>query len=230
MSEYFPIAIGFVVVAGGYAAGGISGGAFNPAVAFGLDVASAHLGFKYCLVYTAFEFLGAALAVAVHMVVDTPASGTPTLMKKAVSEFVGTYFLVLTVFLNVTGASPAGGLSIAASLMCMIYALGGVSGANFNPAVTLALLITGKGGMTTSDAPPPELRVHVGADRGDLLHLRSLLRRPQRRVHDHAREVDGRRPGGADLRLGDRLLHHGRCWSVWQRVRCGVEPGRGVAD
>ena len=151
--EYFGLAIGFVIVAGGYAAGGISGGAFNPAVAFGLDVASAHLGFKYCLVYTAFEFLGAALAVAVHSVVDTPVGGTPTIMKKAVSEFVGTYFLVLTVFLNVTGASPAGGLSIAASLMCMIYALGGVSGANFNPAVTLALLITGKGGMTASDAP-----------------------------------------------------------------------------
>jgi len=157
-NEFFPIAIGFVVVAGGYAAGGISGGAFNPAVAFGLDVASAHLGFKYCLVYTAFEFLGAALAVAVHSVVDTPVGGTPTIMKKAVSEFVGTYFLVLTVFLNVTGASPAGGLSIAASLMCMIYALGGVSGANFNPAVTLALLLTGKGGMTGSLAP-----VYIGS-------------------------------------------------------------------
>jgi aquaporin Z len=152
-SEYFPIAIGFVVVAGGYAAGGISGGAFNPAVAFGLDVASAHLGFKYCLVYTLFEFVGAALAVAVHMTVDSRKDTEPTLMKKAVSEFIGTYFLVLTVFLNVSGMSPAGGLSIAASLMCMIYALGGVSGANFNPAVTLALLITGKGGMTGSLAP-----------------------------------------------------------------------------
>merc|ERR1719375_1252265 len=152
-NEFFPIAIGFVVVAGGYAGGGISGGAFNPAVAFGLDVASAHLGFKYCLVYTLFEFVGAALAVAVHMTVDSKQNVEPTIMKKAVSEFVGTFFLVLTVFLNVSGASPAGGLSIAASLMCMIYALGGVSGANFNPAVTLALLITGKGGMTASDAP-----------------------------------------------------------------------------
>jgi aquaporin Z len=157
-SEYFPLAIGFVVVAGGYAAGGISGGAFNPAVAFGLDVASAHLGFKYCLVYTLFEFVGAALAVAVHMTVDSRKDTEPTLMKKAVSEFVGTFFLVLTVFLNVSGMSPAGGLSIAASLMCMIYALGGVSGANFNPAVTLALLITGKGGMTASLAP-----VYMGA-------------------------------------------------------------------
>jgi len=152
-SEYFPIAIGFVVVAGGYAGGFISGGAFNPAVAFGLDVASAHLGFKYCLIYTLFEFVGAALAVAVHMTVDSRKDVEPTLAKKAISEFVGTYFLVLTVFLNVTGMSPAGGLSIAASLMCMIYALGGVSGANFNPAVTLALLITGKGGMTSSLAP-----------------------------------------------------------------------------
>merc|ERR1719399_1769896 len=157
-TEYFPIAIGFVVVAGGYAAGGISGGAFNPAVAFGLDVASAHLGFKYCLVYTLFEFVGAALAVAVHMTVDSRKDVEPSLAKKAISEFVGTYFLVVTVFLNVTGMSPAGGLSIAASLMCMIYALGGVSGANFNPAVTLALLITGKGGMTGSLAP-----VYIGS-------------------------------------------------------------------
>jgi aquaporin Z len=151
--EYFPLAIGFVVVAGGYAAGGISGGAFNPAVAFGLDVASAHLGVKYCLVYTLFEFVGAGLAVAVHMAVDSRKDSEKTTVKKAISEFVGTYFLVLTVFLNVTGMSPAGGLSIAASLMCMIYALGGVSGANFNPAVTLALLITNKGGMTAADAP-----------------------------------------------------------------------------
>merc|ERR1719160_1412998 len=36
-------------------------------------------------------------------------------MKKAVSEFVGTYFLVLTVFLNVTGASLAGGFAAGAT-------------------------------------------------------------------------------------------------------------------
>ena len=31
-NEYFGLAIGFVIVAGGYGAGWISGGAFNPAV------------------------------------------------------------------------------------------------------------------------------------------------------------------------------------------------------
>merc|ERR1719401_3403548 len=60
---------------------------------------------------------------------------------KLVSEFLGTYILVLTVGLNVLGKSPAGAFSIAASLMSMIYALGDVSGANFNPAVTLAILV-----------------------------------------------------------------------------------------
>ena len=66
--------------------------------------------------------------------------GAPTgLGAKCCSEFLGTFFLVLTVGLNVLGKSPAAAWSIAASLMCMIYALGSVSGAHFNPAVTLAI-------------------------------------------------------------------------------------------
>ena len=133
--EYFPLAIGFVIVAGGYAAGPISGGAFNPAVAIGVDVASAWQGVYYCGVYTLFEFAGAAAAALVHKALDSPPGVTPSMAKKCVSEFIGTYFLILTVGLNVLMKSPAGALSIAASLMCMIYALGGVSGANFNPAV-----------------------------------------------------------------------------------------------
>merc|ERR1719231_1089825 len=64
--------------------------------------------------------------------------------QKCVSEMIGTFFLVFTVGLNVLGSSPAPALSIAAALMCMIYALGGVSGAHFNPAVTTALVLAGK--------------------------------------------------------------------------------------
>merc|ERR1719375_2846770 len=65
-NEYFGLAIGFVIVAGGYAAGWISGGAFNPAVAIGIDVASAGQGVYYCLLYTVYEFIGAALAAGAH--------------------------------------------------------------------------------------------------------------------------------------------------------------------
>jgi len=142
-NEYFGLAIGFVIVAGGYGAGWISGGAFNPAVAIGIDVASAGQGMYYCGLYTIAEFIGAAAAVGVNSLVEDTSSTSKT-VKNAISEFTGTFFLVLTVGLNVTGGSPAPALSIGASLMCMIYALGGVSGAHFNPAVTLALVIAGK--------------------------------------------------------------------------------------
>merc|ERR1719359_2535168 len=142
--QYFGLAIGFVVIAGAYGAGAVSGGCFNPAVAFGIDVSSAHLGIGWCLAYTVFELIGAALAAVLFKVVR-PNGGDADeeypLSAKFVSEFIGTYILVLTVGLNVLGKSPAGAFSIGASLMCMIYALGDVSGANFNPAVSLALLI-----------------------------------------------------------------------------------------
>merc|ERR1719506_1317659 len=146
-NQFYGLAIGFVVVAGGYGAGHISGGCFNPAVAFGIDVSSAGIGFGWCFVYTLFEFAGAALAAVLYQAVR-PSDGVDNLSEgkkntaNLLSEFLGTYMLVLTVGLNVIGASKAPVFSIAASLMCMIYALGNVSGAHFNPAVTLTILLS----------------------------------------------------------------------------------------
>jgi len=65
-------------------------------------------------------------------------------MQKLVSEFLGTFILVLTVGLNVLAGANAAALSIAASLAAMIYALGDVSGAHFNPAVTCAIFCSGR--------------------------------------------------------------------------------------
>ena len=59
-------------------------------------------------------------------------------MKKYITEFIGTFFLVLTI--GLTG-NP---LAIGAALMVMIYAGGHISGAHYNPAVTLAILIRGR--------------------------------------------------------------------------------------
>jgi aquaporin Z len=154
-NQYFGLAIGFVIIAGGYAAGGISGGAFNPAVAIGIDTSSAGLGFGWCFAYAAFEFLGAALAAGLFRVVRPDEFGGSSeygLPAKLCSEFLGTFYLVLTVGLNVLGKSPAAVWSIAASLMCMIYALGTCSGAHFNPAVTLAILASGRGLITVVEA------------------------------------------------------------------------------
>merc|ERR550537_545671 len=40
-NQFYGLAIGFVIIAGAYGAGAISGGCFNPAVALGIDVSSA---------------------------------------------------------------------------------------------------------------------------------------------------------------------------------------------
>jgi len=144
-NQYYGLAIAFTVIAGAYGAGAVSGGCFNPAVALGIDVSSAGLGFGWCGVYIVFELVGAALAAVLFKVVR-PADfdGEKSAATELVSEFLGTYMLVLTVGLNVLGKSKAGAFSIAASLTSMIYALGDVSGAHFNPAVTVAILASGR--------------------------------------------------------------------------------------
>jgi aquaporin Z len=109
----------------------------------------------WCLLYTVYEFIGAALAAGAHKMVED-GSSVGKAGKQAISEFIGTYFLVLTVGLNVLGSSPAPALSIGASLMCMVYALGGVSGAHFNPAVTTALTLAGK-------SPVGDIGIYMGS-------------------------------------------------------------------
>jgi len=66
---------------------------------------------------------------------------------KYVVEFIGTFFLVLTVGMTVldpNGAKEMAPLAIGAALMVMIYAGGHISGAHYNPAVTLAVWIRGR--------------------------------------------------------------------------------------
>lgn len=63
---------------------------------------------------------------------------------KCVAEFTGTFFLVLTVGMNVLTGSVGAALSIGGILAVMIFALGSVSGAHFNPAVTVAIVLSGR--------------------------------------------------------------------------------------
>ena len=67
-------------------------------------------------------------------------------MAKFLTEFIGTFFLVFTIGLTVIapGAGDLAPLAIGAALMVMIFAGGHVSGAHYNPAVTLAVFIRGR--------------------------------------------------------------------------------------
>jgi aquaporin Z len=65
-------------------------------------------------------------------------------MQNYLTEFLGTFFLVLTVGLTVLSGSPLAPLAIGSSLMVMVYMGGHVSGAHYNPAVSLAVFLRGK--------------------------------------------------------------------------------------
>jgi len=73
-------------------------------------------------------------------------------MPKYLTELLGTFFLVLTIGLVVTGGSTFAPIAIGSVLMVMVYAGGHVSGAHYNPAVTLAVAL--RGAMEWRDVAP----------------------------------------------------------------------------
>ena len=82
-------------------------------------------------------------------------------LRAYVTEFIGTFFLVLTICLAATKwttAAPSllAPLAIGASLMVMVYMGGHISGGHYNPAVSLAACLRGK--LAT-----PDLFVYWGA-------------------------------------------------------------------
>lgn len=58
-------------------------------------------------------------------------------MNKYITELIGTFFLVM-------GAALGGAVGASLALMVMIYAGGHISGAHYNPAVTLSVWMRGK--------------------------------------------------------------------------------------
>ncbi|MBJ8346938.1 aquaporin [Antrihabitans sp. YC2-6] len=74
---------------------------------------------------------------------DHPAAGAQlsNTTARMIVEGIGIFFLVFTIGASVRGGSSLAPLAIGGVLMAMIYAGGHVSGAHYNPAVTLAVLI-----------------------------------------------------------------------------------------
>merc|ERR1740129_1646008 len=149
-NQFFGLAIGFVIIAGGFAAGLISGACFNPAVSLGLGIMGG--GMRNALVYTLFEMSAAVIAYIIYCLVRPETSfkssrepGEFSIFNKLLSEFLGTFILAITVCLNLLTGSKATAFSAAAAYMCMIYSLGNVSGGHFNPAVTVAVVTSGRG-------------------------------------------------------------------------------------
>jgi len=74
------------------------------------------------------------------------------MMQKYLTEFIGTFFLVLAITLSVITEQPLAPIAIGGTLMVMIFMGGHISGGHFNPAVSLAAMM--RGALPTSDLIP----------------------------------------------------------------------------
>ncbi|NOK79067.1 MAG: porin [Chloroflexi bacterium AL-N5] len=64
-------------------------------------------------------------------------------MAKYLTEFIGTFFLVLVITLSVISGQALAPLAIGGTLMVMIFMGGHISGGHYNPAVSLAAMLRG---------------------------------------------------------------------------------------
>lgn len=150
-----PLAIGSVLAVMIYAGGHVSGGHYNPAVTLGVWLRGKCDGgdvLPYLLAQS-----GAALLAS--FVVTTLKSGfvaqaaalagpmTPAVLPALVAEFLFTFALVWVVLNTATTKSTGGnsyyGFAIGFTVLAGAYAVGGISGGAFNPAVALGLCTMG---------------------------------------------------------------------------------------
>src|SRR5262245_42304223 len=87
--------------------------------------------------------------------------------QKLLTEFVGTLLFLFSISAAVLTGTAMAPLAIGSALMVLVYMGGHVSGAHYNPAVSLAILIRGK--MTGSELLAYWIAQILGAVAGCLL-------------------------------------------------------------
>lgn len=142
-----PLAIGGALMVMVYAGGHISGGHFNPAVTLAVwlrgkcpsaDVPG----------YIASQVVAGIAAAFVARFLKVNPETTPMdlqVVPALVAEFLGTFALCWVVLNTATAKATAGnsnyGLAIGFTVTVMAYAVGGISGGAFNPAVAVGITV-----------------------------------------------------------------------------------------
>jgi aquaporin Z len=139
-----PLAIGSVLMVMIFAGGHISGGHYNPAVTLAVTLRG-RCTWGDAVAYWIAQFLAAGVAAFVTMyllVGKSPASTAELQVVPAlVAEFLFTFALAYVVLNVATAKGTAGnsfyGLAIGFTVLSGAFAVGGISGGAFNPAVAL---------------------------------------------------------------------------------------------
>jgi aquaporin Z len=146
-SPLAPLAIGSVLMVMVYAGGHISGGHYNPAVTMAALVRG-RIGAGDAVGYWLAQIVGAFIAAEIVRSVVTPAAPVTTLTLSgfglgaaAVVELLFTFALSYVVLNVATSKDHPNnsfyGLAIGFTVMVGAFAVGGISGGAFNPAVAL---------------------------------------------------------------------------------------------
>jgi aquaporin Z len=144
-----PIAIGSALMVMIFAGGHISGGHYNPAVTLGVWMRG-RCDTKDVLPYMLFQVAGAALAAAAVRYLKAGGAVqamTPAVVPALLAEFLFTFALVFVVLNVATSKGTSGnsfyGLAIGMTVMTGAFAVGGISGGAFNPAVAVGISVMG---------------------------------------------------------------------------------------
>jgi aquaporin Z len=143
-----PLAIGAVLMVLVFAGGHISGGHYNPAVSTGIFVRG-RMTANDLGAYVLVQILAAILAGLVVRVVGgheahAHFAGAGRML---LAEFLFTFGLVWVVLNTATAAGTEGnsfyGLAIGFTVVAGAFAVGGISGGAFNPAIAVGAMVTG---------------------------------------------------------------------------------------
>lgn len=144
-----PLAIGSALMVMVYAGGHISGGHYNPAVTLGVWLRGRAAATELAA-YTAVQVLGGVLAALLVAYMKGPVTVVPMVLDAGpalVAELLFTFALVFVILNVATARGTEGnsyyGLAIGFTVMVGAYAVGGVSGGAFNPAVAVGLIAMG---------------------------------------------------------------------------------------
>ncbi len=145
--DFAPLAIGSVLMVMIFAGGHISGGHYNPAVTLAV-LLRGKITLRDAIPYMIVQLLGAGVAsfAVMYLLNDKVPENAAEMIdttKGLLAEFIGTFALAF-VMLNVATAKGTSGnsfygLAIGFTVLTMAYALGGISGGAFNPAVALGI-------------------------------------------------------------------------------------------
>jgi aquaporin Z len=143
-----PLAIGSVLMVMVFAGGHVSGGHFNPAVSTGV-LLRGRMAVNEALAYIGVQFGAAVLAgLVVRYVGGREAHAqVASAGKMLLAEFIFTFALVWVVLHVATARGTQGnsfyGLAIGFTVVAGAFAVGGISGGAFNPAIAVGGMVTG---------------------------------------------------------------------------------------